>query len=152
MQAIKDYKVTKFIPFNPVDKKTSATVTFPSGETVITCKGAPQVQCRLVRIDMSCCTTACKQVASVHALNHASRHLSSPIGCSFCLGVLSMLVLLLRLRLGSLTLVHCRQRCCGQDCPCEGAFQPISAYCASVNGSTHHSSFLKLRQAYSRTC
>ena len=48
MQAVKDYKVTKFIPFNPVDKKTSATVTFPSGETVMTCKGAPQVRGKTV--------------------------------------------------------------------------------------------------------
>ncbi|KAK9806555.1 hypothetical protein WJX73_000387 [Symbiochloris irregularis] len=42
-KVIRDYKVSKFIPFNPVDKKTQATVTLPSGETVIACKGAPQI-------------------------------------------------------------------------------------------------------------
>lgn len=44
LQAIKGYQITKFIPFNPVDKKTQATVITPSGDKLIACKGAPQVR------------------------------------------------------------------------------------------------------------
>ena len=43
MQATKQYEVTNFVPFNPVDKKTTATVIGPDGRTMKTCKGAPQV-------------------------------------------------------------------------------------------------------------
>ena len=43
VQVLKDYQITKFIPFNPVDKKTQATVIMPSGEKLMACKGAPQV-------------------------------------------------------------------------------------------------------------
>ena len=43
MQATREYEVTKFIPFNPVDKKTTATVIGPDGKQMQTCKGAPQV-------------------------------------------------------------------------------------------------------------
>lgn len=50
LQVISNYKITRFIPFNPVDKRTQATVTMPSGEEVIACKGAPQV-----RMQQSCC-------------------------------------------------------------------------------------------------
>eukprot|EP00921_Rhytidocystis_pertsovi_P025984 GHVQ01041952.1.p1 GENE.GHVQ01041952.1~~GHVQ01041952.1.p1 ORF type:complete len:815 (+),score=69.08 GHVQ01041952.1:163-2607(+) len=37
------YEVTRFIPFNPVDKKTIATVTFPDGQTRTISKGAPHI-------------------------------------------------------------------------------------------------------------
>eukprot|EP00899_Mesostigma_viride_P028511 jgi/Mesvir1/8845/Mv02741-RA.1 len=41
--ALSDYKVKRFIPFNPVEKKTVATVELPSGESVLMSKGAPHV-------------------------------------------------------------------------------------------------------------
>jgi H+-transporting ATPase len=44
MQVISDYKVTKFLPFNPVDKKTVAHVTLSDGSQIVTTKGAPQVK------------------------------------------------------------------------------------------------------------
>ena len=40
---LKDYKVTKFVPFNPVDKKTIATVTRSDGSQFLASKGAPGV-------------------------------------------------------------------------------------------------------------
>ncbi|GAQ86610.1 h+ ATPase [Klebsormidium nitens] len=40
---ISEYTVTKFVPFNPVDKKTVAHVTLPNGTQILTTKGAPQV-------------------------------------------------------------------------------------------------------------
>ena len=47
LQATRKYQVTKFIPFNPVDKKTTATVIGPDGKQMKTCKGAPQVHGQL---------------------------------------------------------------------------------------------------------
>jgi H+-transporting ATPase len=44
--AIGSYKISNLIPFNPVDKKTAATVLLPDGTTVRTEKGAPQVGLR----------------------------------------------------------------------------------------------------------
>jgi H+-transporting ATPase len=41
--AIKNWKQTKFVPFDPVGKRTAATVTDPSGKAVVVTKGAPQV-------------------------------------------------------------------------------------------------------------
>ncbi len=41
--ALAAYKQTKFVPFDPVSKRTEATVTDPQGKTVIVTKGAPQV-------------------------------------------------------------------------------------------------------------
>jgi hypothetical protein len=43
LQVISGYNVTKFVPFNPVDKKTVAHVTLPNGAKIVTTKGAPQV-------------------------------------------------------------------------------------------------------------
>jgi H+-transporting ATPase len=41
--ALKTYKVTHFKPFDPVHKRTEATVTGPDGKTFKVTKGAPQV-------------------------------------------------------------------------------------------------------------
>ena len=43
VQALESYTVHKTVPFNPVDKRTSAQVTMPDGTTITTSKGAPQV-------------------------------------------------------------------------------------------------------------
>ena len=42
---IAGYQVESLVPFNPVDKRTSATVVSPQGEKLVVAKGAPQV-CR----------------------------------------------------------------------------------------------------------
>lgn len=42
-QYVAGYKITKFVPFNPVDKKTTAVAITPGGEPLTTCKGAPQI-------------------------------------------------------------------------------------------------------------
>jgi H+-transporting ATPase len=42
-QALKTYKVTHFQPFDPVHKRTEATVTGPDGKAFKATKGAPQV-------------------------------------------------------------------------------------------------------------
>ncbi len=42
-KALEAYTVTHFEPFNPVDKRTEATVTGADGTTFKVCKGAPQV-------------------------------------------------------------------------------------------------------------
>jgi H+-transporting ATPase len=40
--ALQSWKQSKFVPFDPVTKRTEATVTDPSGKTVVVAKGAPQ--------------------------------------------------------------------------------------------------------------
>ena len=47
--ALEPYTVTHFEPFNPVDKRTEATVTGTDGKTFKVSKGAPQVILALVR-------------------------------------------------------------------------------------------------------
>ena len=42
-QALKPYQVTHFVPFDPVHKRTEATVTGPDGKSFKVTKGAPQV-------------------------------------------------------------------------------------------------------------
>ena len=41
--AIGMYTISRFIPFNPVDKKTIAYCTGPDGKKFVAAKGAPQV-------------------------------------------------------------------------------------------------------------
>ena len=41
--ALKTYKQVKFVPFDPVSKRTEASVTDAQGKTVVVTKGAPQV-------------------------------------------------------------------------------------------------------------
>ena len=45
--ALHDYEVTHFQPFDPVHKRTEATVTAPDGTTFAVSKGAPQVMLAL---------------------------------------------------------------------------------------------------------
>jgi len=40
--ASKNWKKVKFVPFDPVNKRTEATVTNPAGQTIMVTKGAPQ--------------------------------------------------------------------------------------------------------------
>ena len=37
------YTIKSLVPFNPVDKRTSATVVTPEGQELVVAKGAPQV-------------------------------------------------------------------------------------------------------------
>jgi H+-transporting ATPase len=41
--ALKGFRQTKFVPFDPVSKRTEATVTDAQGNSIIVAKGAPQV-------------------------------------------------------------------------------------------------------------
>src|SRR5215471_11273483 len=47
--ALKSYKQVKFVPFDPVSKRTAATVTDPQGKSVVVSKGAPQVIVELAK-------------------------------------------------------------------------------------------------------
>lgn len=42
-KAIAGWNITRLVPFNPVDKKTLAEATSPTGQHIVTCKGAPQI-------------------------------------------------------------------------------------------------------------
>ena len=42
-RVIEGYVIKKLIPFNPIDKQTSAHLITPGGEHLIVVKGAPQV-------------------------------------------------------------------------------------------------------------
>ena len=44
--ALEAYKLVKFVPFDPVSKRTEATVSDAAGKTVMVTKGAPQVIAR----------------------------------------------------------------------------------------------------------
>ncbi|MEE4376311.1 MAG: plasma-membrane proton-efflux P-type ATPase [Candidatus Competibacteraceae bacterium] len=45
------YKQLKYMPFDPVGKRTQATVSNPDGQTVLVSKGAPQVIAALANLD-----------------------------------------------------------------------------------------------------
>ena len=47
--ALKPYKQVKFVPFDPVSKRTAATVSDTQGKSVVVTKGAPQVIVDLAR-------------------------------------------------------------------------------------------------------
>lgn len=47
--ALKNYTVVKFTPFDPVSKRTQATVTDAEGKTLIVAKGAPQAIVDFIR-------------------------------------------------------------------------------------------------------
>src|SRR3982074_2636668 len=48
-QALKSCKPVKFVPFDPVSKRTEATVTDANGSTITVTKGAPQAIVDLVK-------------------------------------------------------------------------------------------------------
>jgi H+-transporting ATPase len=47
--ALKTYRQTKFVPFDPVSKRTEATVVDPNGKSMLVAKGAPQVIVELAK-------------------------------------------------------------------------------------------------------
>ena len=49
-KALATYKQVKFVPFDPVGKRTQATVTLPTGKTALVSKGAPQVIAALAHL------------------------------------------------------------------------------------------------------
>src|SRR5262249_53223206 len=48
-KTLKAYKQAKFVPFDPVSKRTEATVTDAQGKSIVVTKGAPQVIAHLVK-------------------------------------------------------------------------------------------------------
>lgn len=42
-ESLRGYKIEQVVPFNPVDKKTTAAFTGIDGRRLLACKGAPQV-------------------------------------------------------------------------------------------------------------
>nr|AQM50087.1 P-type ATPase HA2 [Dunaliella maritima] len=65
------YRITKFSPFNPVDKKTTAHTITPTGEKLITTKGAPQI------IGDMLADPAARQACADYIAERASRGLRS---------------------------------------------------------------------------
>jgi H+-transporting ATPase len=49
--ALSSYKQLNFVPFDPVGKRTEATVTTANGKTALVSKGAPQVIATLAKLD-----------------------------------------------------------------------------------------------------
>jgi H+-transporting ATPase len=49
--ALAAYKQIKYMPFDPVGKRTQATVSTPEGKTLLLSKGAPQVIAALTKLD-----------------------------------------------------------------------------------------------------
>lgn len=50
-QALAGYKLLKFLPFDPVGKRTQANLTAPNGSTIFVTKGAPQVIAALAKLN-----------------------------------------------------------------------------------------------------
>eukprot|EP00983_Pelagomonas_calceolata_P042511 1138531-Pelagomonas_calceolata.AAC.8 len=71
LQYVAGYKITKFSPFNPVDKKTTAHTITPTGEKLITTKGAPQI------IGDMLADPAARQACADYIAERASRGLRS---------------------------------------------------------------------------
>jgi len=71
LEQLDDYKVTKFIPFNPVDKRTEATVIAADGKVYRMSKGAPGVMVEL------CCEGLLKKQAEEKIIENAQRGLRS---------------------------------------------------------------------------
>ncbi len=59
------YKVTNFVPFDPVSKRTEATVTDPDGKTVMVAKGAPQAIVALAKARKTVADKVDKEVADL---------------------------------------------------------------------------------------
>lgn len=68
---LKSYDVKKFIPFNPVDKRTEATVITPEGKTIRMSKGAPGVMVELA------CSPELAEEAEAKIIENAQRGLRS---------------------------------------------------------------------------
>jgi H+-transporting ATPase len=51
-ESFSTYKINKFTPFNPIDKRTEATVTDANGQTFKVSKGAPQVIIKMTALSV----------------------------------------------------------------------------------------------------
>jgi len=71
MAQLDDWQVLKFVPFNPVDKRTEATVVSPKGKTWRVSKGAPGVM-----VDLACDAGAAVE-AETKIIENAQRGLRS---------------------------------------------------------------------------
>jgi H+-transporting ATPase len=59
---LQSYKQTKFVPFDPVKKRTEATITDSGGKTFRVAKGAPQVILKLCKLDQQTLARANKDI------------------------------------------------------------------------------------------
>ncbi len=93
-KALDGYTVTKFVPFDPVGKRTEGQVTDAQGQTLRFTKGAPQVILDLCKPDADTAAKAEKAVAELAAkgMRALSVARSKDDGTSWeFLGILSML-------------------------------------------------------------
>jgi H+-transporting ATPase len=93
-KALDGYQVTKFVPFDPVDKRTEADVTDARGKALRYTKGAPQVIIDLCALDADTQTKAEQTVADLAARGERALGVaeSSDDGKTWSfLGILSML-------------------------------------------------------------
>ena len=67
---LKPYKQTKFIPFDPVSKRTEGLVTCPDGKVWRFTKGAPQVIMVLCDMDLTVSDQAGKAIADLAATGY----------------------------------------------------------------------------------
>ncbi|KAK9833891.1 hypothetical protein WJX74_009082 [Apatococcus lobatus] len=70
-ESLSQFQIHSVVPFNPVDKKTSASVTGPDGSSFVTCKGAPQIIAALLK------DHAAQKAAQEYIDQRASRGLRS---------------------------------------------------------------------------
>lgn len=66
-KATAGYRVVTYIPFDPVTKRTQATVTDPQGMTIVAAKGAPQAIVALTKPDTETASAMAKSVAQLAA-------------------------------------------------------------------------------------
>ena len=93
-KALDGYNVTKFVPFDPVGKRTEAGVTDAQGKALNYTKGAPQVIIDLCALDTDTAAKANKTVADLAAQGERALGVaeSTDDGKSWSfLGILSML-------------------------------------------------------------
>jgi H+-transporting ATPase len=94
LKTLDGYKVTKFVPFDPVGKRTEGQVTDPQGKPFRYTKGAPQVIVALCKLDADTEARANKTVADLAAVGMRALGIAESaddgVTWSF-LGILSML-------------------------------------------------------------
>ena len=93
-KALDGYQVTKFVPFDPVGKRTEGQVTDPQGKAMRYTKGAPQVIIELCKLDAETEAKGNKTVTDLAAVGMRALGIaaSSDEGKSWSfLGILSML-------------------------------------------------------------
>jgi H+-transporting ATPase len=93
-KALEGYQVTRFVPFDPVGKRTEGQVTDAQGKALRYTKGAPQVIVELCKLDADTAAKANKTVADLAAVGMRALGIaeSTDEGKSWrFLGILSML-------------------------------------------------------------